>query len=119
MSETKYFAITEVNGAFTVEKWPTWAPVDGAASFAEAYQGFMFDTAADAEASTEEDRAAFEEAVALGDLEDFDPMIVVKGTFNEDGSIELETGETFTAEAIYSHHDRTLPDFAVARPAGL
>lgn len=117
MSEIKYFAMTEVNGAFTVENWPSYAPAEDATSFAEAYAHFMFENHADAEASTEEERTVLEEAVGKGELEDFYTMFVASGTLNDDGSIEFEDGNVLTAEQIYSHHGRSLPAFAVGRPA--
>jgi hypothetical protein len=112
----KYFVMSKVNLAHEQAILPMWSPFDGASSFEHAYSSFAYDDEGQAKAEAHEEEAELKASVESGALADADDVLVVKGTLQDDGTLEFEDGPLLTAEQIYNHFGIDLPPFHTAAP---
>lgn len=109
-----FFVVADVNGPHAVEPMVDSSPFENAANYRHAYASFAYDTQAEADADVHETMSDLEASVTNGDLQDFDPRRAMAGDLADDGTITLEDGTVFTAEAIYGYYGIELPNFESA-----
>jgi len=113
---TKFFVMSKVALAHEEVILPLWSPFDGASSFEHAYSSFSYDDESQAHQEAHEEEAELKASVESGQLTDADDILVMKGTLQDDGTLEFEDGTSLTAEQIYSHFGIGLPPLHSAAP---
>ena len=114
--KTKFFVMGRVNLAHEQLVLPLWSPFEGAVSFEHAYSSFAYDDEDQAKAEACEEDADLKAWVQSGDLADSEDVLVVKGTLQDDGTLEFEDGSSLTASTIYGHFGIDLPEFVFRAP---